>query len=98
MVGNQRFVGVDNFGWKLYIDNPLADMEKPQYIKDSIRIYKEIFKFLSSSIISFFIDYILYTILNIFTNKLILSNIIARIVSATVNYNINKKSPTASFV
>ena len=60
-------------------------------IKDSIRIYKEIFKFLSSSIISFFVDYILYTILNILTSKLILSNIIARTVSATVNYNINKK-------
>jgi len=36
--GNQRFVGVDNFGWKLYINNPLADLEAPQYVQDSVRV------------------------------------------------------------
>ncbi len=38
IAGNQRFVGVDDFGWKLYIDNPLADSEPPQYVQDSARI------------------------------------------------------------
>ncbi len=41
VVGNQRFVGVDNFGWKLYINNPLADSEAPQYVKDSISVEME---------------------------------------------------------
>ena len=38
IAGNQRFVGVDNFGWKLYVNNPLADSEPPQYVKDSVRV------------------------------------------------------------
>jgi hypothetical protein len=40
-IGNQRFSGNDNFGWKLYINNPLADLEGPQYIKDSIHTEME---------------------------------------------------------
>ena len=60
-------------------------------IKDSFRIYKEIFKFSLSSLISFVIDYILYTVLVITTYNITLSNIVARIVSATFNYNINRK-------
>jgi len=60
-------------------------------IKDSTLVIVEIFKFLISSMISFIIDYLLYILLLLTTNKLILSNIIARIISATVNYNLNKK-------
>jgi hypothetical protein len=40
-VGNQRFSGVDNFGWKLYVDNPLEDLEEPQYVQDSIYVEME---------------------------------------------------------
>lgn len=60
-------------------------------IKDSMRIYKQIIKFSSSSLISFIIDYILYTIFNIILNNIIIANILARCISATVNYSINKK-------
>ena len=59
-------------------------------LKDSYKIYKQIIKFSLSSIISFIIDYILYTILALLTNNITLSNIIARIISATVNYTLNK--------
>lgn len=60
-------------------------------IKDSARIYKEIFKFSASSLIGFAVDYLIYTML-IFTGlNLQLSNIAARIVSASVNYTINRK-------
>jgi hypothetical protein len=38
LVGNQRFEGVNDFGWKLYIDNPLADNEKPQFVYNSMNI------------------------------------------------------------
>ena len=34
--GNERNSGVDDFGWKLYLDNPLEDVDAPAYIKDSI--------------------------------------------------------------
>jgi len=63
-----------------------------KFLKDSFKIYKEIIKFSLSSLISFLVDYGLYAILILITNNIIVSNIIARIVSATVNYKINKKA------
>ncbi len=37
-VGNQRLEGVDDFGWKLYVDNPLEDVSAPQYVADSLSV------------------------------------------------------------
>ena len=72
----------------IYIDNNSGSHFNP--FKDSLKIYKEIFKFAGSSIICFLIDYVLFTILNLLTNTVIVSNIVSRIVSSTVNYKINK--------
>ena len=36
--GNERHESQTDFGWKLYIDNPLADNEPPVYVKDSARL------------------------------------------------------------
>lgn len=72
----------------IYIDNNSHSHFK--FVRDSILVYKEIFKFISSSIICFIIDYIIFSITIIISNKLILSNIIARILSATLNFTINK--------
>ncbi len=72
-------------------------------LKDSFRIYREIIKFSASSLIGFVVDYLLYGILLLVTTTLLpslglqylqcvrLSNIGARIVSASVNYTINRK-------
>lgn len=38
MNGNTRYHGIDDFGWRLYIDNPLADYEPPQYVPNSMRL------------------------------------------------------------
>ncbi len=73
----------------IYIDNNSGSHFST--IKDSYRIYKEIFKFSLSSLISFIIDYILYTILVLTTSNITVSNVVARVVSATCNYNINRK-------
>lgn len=60
-------------------------------LKDSARIYKEILKFSFSSFIGFIVDYLLYALL-IFTGlNLQLSNVLARIVSAAVNFTINRR-------
>lgn len=59
-------------------------------IKDSYRVYKEILKYSLSSIISFIIDYSLFALFGIFLS-ITLSNIFARIISATINFTINKK-------
>ncbi len=36
--GNERHESQTDFGWKLYVDNPLADDEAPVYIKNSMRL------------------------------------------------------------
>ncbi len=65
-------------------------------VKDSIRIYKEILKFSMSSFVSFLVDYGLFTVFTIIFAGLGavgigISNVAARIISATLNYNINRK-------
>ena len=72
----------------IYIDN--NSNSHFDTIKDSILVYKEIIKFSLSSLISFIIDYLLYTLFIILSNNLILSNIIARIISAIFNYVVNR--------
>lgn len=60
-------------------------------LKDSYRVYKEIIKFSFSSIISFIVDYLLFLTLFAFSHQLILSNVIARIISASINFYLNKR-------
>ncbi len=60
-------------------------------IRDSYLIYKDIIKFSLSSIISFIIDYSMFTIFSLFIKNISLCNIFARIISALVNYTINRK-------
>ena len=36
--GNERHESQTDFGWKLYIDNPLADDEAPRYVENSMRL------------------------------------------------------------
>ena len=72
----------------IYIDNNSGSHFNA--IKDSFKIYKEIFKFSLSSLSCFVLDFILYVIFNLLTNNIIVSNIIARIISGTTNYNFNR--------
>ena len=36
--GNERFSGQQDFGWSLYIDNPLEDLKPPEYVKNSMSL------------------------------------------------------------
>lgn len=72
----------------IYIDNNSESHFNP--IKDSIKIYKEILKYSLSSIISFCIDFVLFKVFLEFWN-LQLANIIARIISASCNFIMNRK-------
>ena len=64
--------------------------------KDSVRIYREILKFSVSSFVCFLVDYGLYAIflaaMQAFgaTEGLILANVLARIGSGTLNFNLNR--------
>lgn len=65
-------------------------------LRDSARIYREILKFAASSLTGFAVDYGLYSLLVTLTAgagalSVPLSNVAARIVSASVNFTINKK-------
>ncbi len=60
-------------------------------VKDSCRIYLQILKFSACSFIGFLLDYGLYALLLTLGLGLRVSNIAARVVSASVNYTLNRK-------
>ena len=60
-------------------------------VRDSWRIYREILKFSASSLCGFAVDYALFCVLNAATDRIIFSNIAARLVSAAVNYALNRR-------
>ena len=37
-VGNQRFEGIDDFGWKLFVNNPQEDITKPKYVPHTLAL------------------------------------------------------------
>lgn len=79
----------------IYIDENKTSHFHP--VRDSIQIYKEIIKFSFSSLVSFGVDYLLYMALIIATGGLPvnlsigISNVVARMISATVNYTLNRE-------
>ncbi len=62
-------------------------------VADSVRIYKDIIKFSLSSISSFVLDYILFTVMMLFVPHtagwVLCANVSARVVSAMYNYSMN---------
>ena len=38
--GNQRLEGVNDYGWSLYVNNPLEDIAPPRYVANSISLTK----------------------------------------------------------
>lgn len=81
----------------VYIDNNDSSHFHP--IRDSLKIYEVIFKYIASSLCSFFIDILLFTVINLLlANTLIVSELRlflatagARATSSLVNYFMNKK-------
>ena len=61
-------------------------------LKDSFMIYKDLLKFSLVSISSFLLDYVLFRIFNsILSWHILLSNVIARVISSIFNYELNCK-------
>ena len=75
----------------IYIDNNSGTHYSP--FKDTMKIFKEVIKYSASSLIAFGVDFGLYSLLIAINNPweywLIASNILARIVSASINFTIN---------
>lgn len=72
----------------VYIDDNKSSHFNP--FKDAFRIYACIFKFAASSFISFIVDTVMFMLLGLFLNSILAREIIARIVSGTVNFVLNK--------
>lgn len=77
----------------IYIDNNSSSHFN--VLRDSYLIYKDLVGFALVSILSFIIDYLLYiSFILVFKttfSKILFSNVLARILSATFNHNLNKK-------
>ena len=77
----------------IYINNNAGTHYNP--FKDTMKIFKEVIKFSLSSLIGFGVDYTAFTLLTLIPCEwpywLIMCNIIARIISASVNFTINYK-------
>ena len=78
----------------VYLDDNASSHFNP--FKDSLKIYMCIFKFCASSLLSFVVDYVLALILKGLTSawpaavSLTFSVVVARLVSATVNFIVNR--------
>ena len=59
-------------------------------VKDSIRIYSQILKFISSSLLSFCIDFLLYTASFALSGSILFSNAFARLISLHCNFFMNQ--------
>lgn len=74
----------------IYLDDNAASSFHP--IRDSFKIYACIFKFMASSMLAFLIDAAMLHIMMALTGgQTYLSQTVARVVSATVNFIVNKK-------
>ena len=59
-------------------------------MKDLLKKYETFIKYIIVAIISFLVDITLFTIFNFLTSKIVLSTILARIISSFINYLLNK--------
>ena len=73
----------------IYIDNNSGSHFHA--LRDSARIYWEILKFSGSSLLSFLVDYVLYSVLLMSLGGAAAANILARAISSVVNFTINRK-------
>lgn len=72
----------------IYIDDNAGSHFNP--VRDALRIYMVIFKYLFSSITSFVVDYALYWLCLGFGFSSFISYALARVISSQVNYHLNK--------
>ncbi|PRB41679.1 dolichyl-phosphate beta-D-mannosyltransferase [Arthrobacter sp. MYb23] len=73
----------------VYLDDNSGSHFRP--VADSIRIYAPLLKFLGSSLSAFVVDLVMFLLLSALTDSLLLAVVGARLVSATVNFMINRR-------
>ncbi|WP_045742922.1 glycosyltransferase [Actinoplanes rectilineatus] len=74
----------------VYLDGNSSSHFRP--LQDSARIYAPLLAFAGSSLLAFAIDAALLAVLVAATGQVVLSAVLARLVSATVNYTVNRRA------
>ena len=78
----------------IYLEDNASSHFRP--LHDSVRIYGQLFAFVASSLLGFAVDVLVLALLMWGTGALALSVVLARLVSATVNYTVNRRLVFAS--
>lgn len=73
----------------VYINDNKSSHFKP--VRDSLRIYRDIIKFSCSSLLSFLVDYLLFSVIFSLSGSKAVSNLTARVFSSIFNFMLNKK-------
>ncbi|MFJ6456281.1 GtrA family protein [Paenarthrobacter sp. NPDC091669] len=73
----------------VYLDHNLGSHFRP--VADSLRIYAPLLKFLGSSLSAFVVDLVMFLLLSAFTDSLLVAVAGARLVSASVNFLVNRR-------
>ncbi|EGC04758.1 bifunctional glycosyltransferase family 2/GtrA family protein [Ruminococcus albus] len=73
----------------VYINDNKSSHFKP--VRDSLRIYRDIIKFSCSSLLSFLVDYLLFSVIFSLSGSKTVSNLTARVFSSIFNFMLNKK-------
>ncbi|WP_026546914.1 bifunctional glycosyltransferase family 2/GtrA family protein [Paenarthrobacter nicotinovorans] len=73
----------------VYLDNNSGSHFRP--VADSLRIYAPLLKFLGSSLSAFVVDTVMFLVLSAVTDSLLLAVVGARLVSASVNFLVNRR-------
>lgn len=73
----------------VYINDNKSSHFKP--VRDSLRIYRDIIKFSCSSLLSFLVDYLLFSVIFLLSGSKTISNLTARVFSSIFNFMLNKK-------
>lgn len=86
----QAGYGIESVGIAtVYLDHNSGSHFRP--VADSLRIYAPLLKFLGSSLSAFVVDTVLFLLLSAFTDSLLLAVVGARLVSASVNFMVNRR-------
>lgn len=79
----------------IYVDNNAGSHFHP--LSDSVKVYAQILKFALSSLAGFAVDYLVYALMLMATGSMeaavgvTLANVVARILSAAVNFTLNRR-------
>lgn len=73
----------------IYLDENASSHFRP--IRDSLRIYGQLAAFAASSLLGFAVDFVALFLLTAFTGNIVIAAILARLLSASVNYGVNRR-------